>query len=206
MSIAAAAPEDSSAPAPIVDPFADVHKSLARPIEAGPVASKVVTFKVPVFRRPPKGRWCAINPDPKYQVRVGFLVFEKEEIFLLSPQIAEECQAEDVYREAILYTGVLRPNCAPFLLHVTSPKPGQKDNDYWTSLRAAADAGMKEWIRVVCDQDAGCYNYESAHISKWPVRWPEVPFGELIRRAFQTPGRYIDSMDHAVIKELHGES
>ena len=190
----------------IIDPFTNVHKMLARPIESGPVASKVVAFKVPVSHRPHKGRWCAIHSDPNYSIRASFLVFGRDEIFLLDPTIAPEFEGEDVYREATVYTGVLRPNCAPFLLHVTSPRPEARTNDYWTSMHAAAKAGMSQWMRVITDQDAGCYIYEVADLSRWPVRWPDVPFGELLRRGFKNPDRFIDSMDHAVVKELRGDS
>lgn len=190
----------------IVDPFTNVHKTLARPVESGPVGKTVVPFKVPVLRRPPKGRWCAIHPDPQYRMVVSLLVFDRDDVYLLHPNIASELEHEDVHRRAIVYTGVLRPNCAPFLWYVPVPQGGERDNDYWASARTAAEAGMQNWIRLISDTDAKCYHYEPADLHVWPAHWPDVSFGELLRRGFQHPGRFIDSVDHQIIRELHGQA
>jgi hypothetical protein len=203
---AKAAPADSGGSPQIVDPFADVHQTLARPIEAGPVGRKVVPFKVLVQRRPPKGRWCTIHPDPEYRMVVSLLVFDRDDVYLVHPSIASEVESQDVHRRAMIYTGILRPNCTPFLWYVPVPQAGERDNDYWASARTAAEAGMGQWIRLSSDMDAKCYHYEPADLHVWPVQWPNVAFGELLRRGFQHPGRFIDTMDHPVLRELYGQA
>lgn len=196
----------NGAPPQIIDPFENVHKTLARPLETGAVGKKVVPFKVPILRRPPKGRWCTIHPEPQYRIVASLLVFDRDDVYLLNPQIASELDTEDVHRRAIIYTGILRPNCSPFLWYVPVPQAGERDNDYWKSARTAAEAGMGQWIRLISDTDAKCYHFEPADLHLWPVQWPDVPFGELLRRGFQNPGRYIDSLDHPIICELHGKA
>lgn len=203
---AKAAPEDLVGSPPIIDPFADVHQTLARPIEAGPVGKKVVPFKVPVYRRPPKGRWCTIHPDPEYRLVVSLVTFDRDDVYLIHPSIAPEVESQDVHRRAMIFTGILRPNCAPFLWYVPVPQSGERDNDYWASARTAAEAGMGQWIRLISDTDAKCYHYEPAELHVWPVQWPNVAFGELLRRGFQHPGRFIDTMDHPVLRELYGQA
>jgi hypothetical protein len=60
-----------------------------------------------------------------------------------------------------------------------------------------------KWMRLVANMSMGAYDlYEASDLLPEP-EWPDLPFSEILRIAFKD--KYIDEMDHPVLKRLRGE-
>jgi hypothetical protein len=58
------------------------------------------------------------------------------------------------------------------------------------------------WVRVQSNMSLGAYEVTTSTLDK-PALWPDIPFRELLRIAFKD--KYIDALDHSVLKRLRGE-
>jgi hypothetical protein len=59
------------------------------------------------------------------------------------------------------------------------------------------------WVRVAANTSLAGYDVFKATAPLPPPAWPELSFEELLRIAFRD--RYIDTMDHIVLRRLRGE-
>ena len=57
---------------------------------------------------------------------------------------------------------------------------------------------------MVADLNLGAYEVYTASADLPAPEWPEMPFSELLRVAFKD--RYLDTLDHPVLKLLRGEA
>ncbi len=76
--------------------------------------------------------------------------------------------------------------------------------DEWSrSALEAADIARSGWVRVQSNMSLGAYEVFEATGDIPNPEWPETPFKDLLRVAFK--GRFIDSLDHPVLRKLRGE-
>ncbi len=68
----------------------------------------------------------------------------------------------------------------------------------WKQLEMA----MRTWVRLTPDSALGAYNVFYSDHAVEPV-WPELSMRGLLRIAFKD--RYIDTLDHPVLRQLRGE-
>jgi hypothetical protein len=75
--------------------------------------------------------------------------------------------------------------------------------DRWNqSARTAAERAKTSWIRLVSNLKLGYYEVFTAKGELEEPVWPELNLEQVVEIAFSD--RYIDSMDHPVIRELEG--
>jgi hypothetical protein len=83
------------------------------------------------------------------------------------------------------------------------PKDGERDNDAWSTARAAAKVALGRWVKLVWVGGA----YKTVDAQKGYAPEPDYnklpPFDELVRLAFGGHG-IIDSMNHSIMRELLG--
>jgi hypothetical protein len=62
---------------------------------------------------------------------------------------------------------------------------------------------MKKWIRMASNMTDGKYDVYEATGDIPDPEWPDMEFRDMLKIAFDD--RYIDSMDHPILKQLRGE-
>ena len=107
-------------------------------------------------------------------------------------------------RPATIVTCIYRDG-SPRLWVLKFPKEGEKDNEAWTSARAAARDGMKGWVRIVWVRRT--YKVKPAQPGYAPdPDWSKLPtFDQLITLAFGQHGIIRDT-NHPVYRDLIGEA
>jgi len=90
-----------------------------------------------------------------------------------------------------------------FLWQATLPALDGRPCDWHDSMLQAQELAIKEWVRVQSDMQAGSYAVFSATGNLPEPEWPELSLQQILRIAFKT--RFIDSMDHAVLRQLSGD-
>jgi hypothetical protein len=154
--------------------------------------------QVPV-KRPPKHQFFQVHSDPEF--RLETMVFDLEgEIYLLSPEVAG--MFPDLAKPVRLYLYVTR-NGAMGLWPVKLPVEEGKTNPWNESAAEGAEIAMSQWVRLTSNRDMGCYDIIVAEGLAVEPKWPEYSMAELVNKAFAQ--RYVNSLDHPLVKELSGE-
>jgi hypothetical protein len=184
-----------------LDPFDPERLRLTQNF-ADSISVKKALLSVPV-RKPSKEDWVRVHPNESYHVETGVIELKDDrEVYLVDPALWPELATEATFGPRALFTAINRQGVA-FLWPVRLPGPDGRDNQWNRSALEAATAAMKNWVRVVSNMSLGAYEiWESTGPIPDP-EWPEQSFRELLQIAFKD--KFIQTMDHPVLKKLRGE-
>ena len=155
---------------------------------------------VPV-RRPGPQDFVRVHPSAAYRHFMALLKIEddRDEIYAVDlnavPDLRNECYAANLFT-AITRTGVL------FLWPVRVPAADGRVNEWHVSQATAAEAAMRDWIRMKANMSLRAYEIFQAENKIPDPEWPKQSFAELLRIAFRD--RLINSIDHPAVKRLRG--
>jgi hypothetical protein len=186
------------------DPFNIDALRISQDFEQATGVRKLLTT-IPV-RKPHKQEWVRVHPDEAYRGTFGLISLKEEgEFYLVTPNLLRNLPGETI--PATIYTAINRQG-APFLwpARLPSPEDRSRTSRWYTSAIEAAELAMKRSVRVTANMSLGAYEIIVADnpIPENDPVWPDLPFAELLRIGFQTMGRFVDSFDHPVIKQLRG--
>jgi hypothetical protein len=126
---------------------------------------------------------------------------EERKTYMIAPNMRDVLMDEvKAYR---LYLTSTRQGVITFI-PVPLPDIDGRANQWHESLMRVCDLATREWVRMVADMGLGGYQTYTASGDIPEPEWPDKPMNELLRIAFQ--GRYIDSEDHAVVRQLYGRA
>jgi hypothetical protein len=181
------------------DPFDLASLRMDQSFADNPGVKKLLNT-VPV-RKPQPQDYNRVHPDPQYRAILGVIhLKEDREMYLITPVLANELPGE--YLAVQLYTAINRQGVV-FLWPVPLPRPDGKVSEWHRSAAEGAELAMKVWVRLKANMSLGAYEHWRAEITVEP-NWPELPYQELLRIAFKN--RYIDNLEHPVVKRLLGQS
>jgi hypothetical protein len=190
-------PDDPGKP----DPFDPASLRLPQDFAAASGVKKLLTT-VPV-RKPAKESFVQTHPDEGYRLTAAVLELKEErEIYLVPPALLEQLAGEPTVSPRLLVTTITRQGVLS-LWPLRLPGPDGRLDDWGRSALEAAEAAKKRWVRVAANMSAGCYDVFAASEALSPPEWPQTPFNELLRTAFKD--KFIDSLDHPVLRKLRGE-
>ena len=151
--------------------------------------------------KPQKQHFVRVNPDPAYRLSPVAIIELKDdrELYLVVSALAAELDGE--FTSVALFTGITRAG-TPFLWPVPLPGRDGKINPWHRSIMIAVEKAMTRWVRVTANMEAGCYDISEAAATISEPEWPDMPFEEMVRIAFQ--GRVVDRPDHPLILKLRG--
>ncbi|MBX9653620.1 hypothetical protein K2Y11_08390 [bacterium] len=183
------------------DPFNLDSLRLSQDFEAMVGGEKVLTTVH--VRKPGKEQWIRVHPDDKFRIDVLTLELKEEsEIYLVSADLMYLLGTESTLRPMTLYATITR-NGDVFLWPIACPGVDGKDNEWHRSAREAAHIGMKRWIRVTANRSLGAYETSITKATLPDPTWPTQTLQDLVRIAFRK--RFIDTVDHPVLRRLRGE-
>lgn len=181
-------------------PFDPSRLRLSQNFGASLGVKKVMTA-VPV-RRPDRQAFVRCHPDAAYRLSTALLeVKEDRESFLVEPSLWSELAGEIVPK--VLVTSVTRQGVL-FLWPIRLPGEDGKLDDWNRSAFDAADLAAKQWVRVSANMNLGAYEIFEATGTLPEPQWPALGFQEILRLGFKD--RFIDSLDHPVLRKLRGQS
>jgi hypothetical protein len=185
------------------DPF-DLDELRANPPTLVSTESQLLGVSV---RKPKKDEFVRVNSDPAYTVTASIIEHEggddRKADFYVPPRfraVAEQVAGAG-YRPVQVFTCITKHDVV-FLW--ACRLPDERENAWHTSGLAAASEAMTTWTRVQANMKAGRYEIRKAKTDFGDPAWPDVPFGALMRLAFDAE-HTITSEDHPVLQELRGE-
>jgi hypothetical protein len=187
-----------AAPESAIDPFDPASLRLSQDFTTEIGVKKVLT-RVPV-RRPYKQDFVRVHPDPRYALDTASIELKDDgEWYLVAPAYRAPLAAE--IKPVRLYTAITRQG-ALFLWPCRLVGPDGRSNPWFDTLLEAAELAKSRWVRVVADRNLGGYQAYAALDELSDPDWPAESLQQLLRVAFRD--RYIDSIDHPVLKRLQG--
>lgn len=157
---------------------------------------------VPV-RKPVKEWFVRTHPDEAYRIQTGVVELKEDrEMYLVDPGLWETLGVESTFSPRQLITTVNRQNVL-FLWPIRLPGSDGKIDDWNRSALEAAELATAGWVRVAANMNLGAYEIFEASASLPEPEWPTVPFKDILRIAFKD--KFIDTLDHPVLKKLRGE-
>jgi hypothetical protein len=156
---------------------------------------------VPV-RKPNKQEFIRVHPSEEYRVQVGLIELkEKErENYLVCPSI--RAHAEQNLVHAQLFTAVNRQGTV-FLWPCKMPKSEGRPLQWHLTALAAAEEATGSWVKIVANMNLGAYETFLAMGELGDPVWPTLNLQELINIAFHD--RFIDDINHSILRQLRGE-
>jgi hypothetical protein len=164
--------------------------------------SKRLLTMVPV-RRPSKEVFFRAHPDWEFRAMVLEIKDSGHDTYLVDRQLWEELAGETTVAAKLLIPAVTRQGTV-MLWPIRLPDESGRLDDWNRSAIEAMDIAKEKWIRLVPDRALGAYVPRVASNQDGEPKWPEESFEEIIKIAFKH--RTIDSLNHAVLRGLRGES
>ena len=198
---------NNSGPVLSDDPFANLASlRLAQDFSGGLGLVKPL-LRVPV-RKPGKEVFVRVHPGKDYQFPTYVIELKEDsETYLVAPPLWPELAGESTFGSRLLLTAMSRPGNIVFLWPIRmAAADGRLDEWSRSALEIATTCATGSWVRVVSNRALGAYEAHIAPASaSWgEPQWPVEKMEDLMRRAFKD--RFIQSLDHPVLKRLRGEA
>jgi hypothetical protein len=162
--------------------------------------TKLITT-VPV-KKPDPLCFVRVHPDPAMSL-VGALLLDRvdgRETFLVDPSLYAEVAT--VAKVKVLYTAITRQGVA-FLWPVGMAGNDGRTNAWNTSAQQAAETARTRWVRVNSNLALGAYDIYIPQANLPEPEWPDLTLEQFLELGFRD--RFIDAVDHPVLKQLRGE-
>jgi len=128
---------------------------------------------------------------------------EEGEIYVLDPTVRSELATESTVGTRVFFTAINRQNVL-FLWPIRLPGEDGRIDEWNRSAMEAATMATEGWVRVASNMSLGAYEVYQATADLPDPEWPELSFEQILQIAFKD--RMIESLDHAVLQRLRGES
>ena len=154
---------------------------------------------VPV-RKPNRQEFVRTHPDDAYHYSTGILELKEErESYLVDPDLCPELPGEIVPK--ILLTTISKQGVLT-IWPIRLPGEDGRMNPWHQSAMEAAQLAQSQWVRVAANMSLGGYETFIATGDLPEPEWPDKSMQEIMDIAFKD--RYINAIDHPVIRRLRG--
>ncbi len=125
--------------------------------------------------------------------------------YLLDTALYPEVIETKKLKLVTIYTGITYGSGEIFLSEIAQPDAEGKDNEYNRTRRLAYKAAETQWVKLQTNDSIGAYDTVLA-ISKLPdPEWPEEPENIIKAIEIAFKDRFIDDINHPVLKRVRGE-
>lgn len=184
----------------IEEPFADLaelrmSQEFAENLGVEKLLTKVTSGK------PDKQAYFQVHSDPTFRLDTAAIrLKDRGETYLVARPLWNELGPE--ITRVMLFTAITRQGLL-FVWPIQLPGPDGKHHEaHQVQLNTAMQA-MGTWMRLAWNEQTRGYDVFKAGSELSPPKWPKWSFQEILKAAFKD--RFIQSLDHPVLKELRGE-
>jgi len=155
-------------------------------------------------RKPVNNWFVRVHPLAAYRLETKVIELkDNNEMYLVAPSLWSSLGTESTFAARALYAAINRDG-VPFIWPVRLPSSEGKIDEWSRTAKEAAALAMKNWVRLAANMSSGNYVVTVASASLGEPTWPQESFKELLEIAFKA--KYIDTLDHPVLRKLRGEA
>jgi hypothetical protein len=163
---------------------------------------KKALLSVPA-RKPDKSWFVRVHPDPNYRLPTAVIELKEDrEIYLIAPALRAELATEATFKVKMLAAAINRQGVV-FLWECSMPRPDGRADEWSRTALEAVEMATKGWVRITANMSLGAYDVYQANAQLSDPDWPTATMAELLRISFKD--RYINTLDHPVLRKLRGE-
>jgi hypothetical protein len=183
------------------DPFANLERlRLSQDFAATSKVKPVLTSLA--VRKPNRSEFVRVRPGEMWRFQAGTMTQkDSRETFLIAPELFDAIPGE--VQSTMLLVTIARLSPIPFIWPCRLPGVDGRSNRWHESAIEAARLAESRWVRVVADMSAGSYVPHVAQGNLPEPAWPDDSMEDLLRLAFRD--RFIDDLNHPVLRQLRGE-
>jgi hypothetical protein len=176
-------------------------KDLYRPASAD-VGVKKRLLIVPVGK-PGRHDFVRTHPSPDYRTVAALIRFSDErDFYLVSGAVGADLEGEHFL--ATLHLTINRQGTVS-LWPVPLPGADGKHSTWHRSATMAAEQAQTKWVSLRSNMNLRAYDiFEAINKNIPEPEWPEESMEVIVQIAFRD--RYVDSLNHPVVKRLWGET
>lgn len=190
---------EPSAEAKSIDPFDPSALRLGASATVG-IGVKRVLNNVRCSK-PNKQEFVRVHTSQEYRLETAILRDEvQREDYLVAPALWPDLAGEIT---PVRIAAAITRHGNLFLWPAVLPPPDGRSNRWHDSMLEAQQHAITSWVRVQADMAVGEYSLFEATGNFPEPEWPDLTFQQILKLAFKT--RFVDSMDHAILKALRGE-
>jgi hypothetical protein len=197
----APAPTDPTVEIKTADPFDPASLRVGSDFAFG---LKKAVFTVSA-RKPDKAWWIRAHPDAAYRLQTAVIERRGErggaETHLVAPHLRDHLATEPTFRPMLLVTAINTQDVV-FIWEINLPRD-DRENKWAQTALAAVEVATKGWTRIAANMSAGHYDVWQASGNLAEPQWPQLTFREILKLAYKD--RYIDDLNHPVLRQLRGE-
>ena len=184
------------------DPFGDLESLRLSQNFVAQTGVKPLLASIPV-RKPNRHEFIRVRPGNEWRFNTGCLTdATTKEVYIVTASLVDELRGD--VKPTCLRTCISRDSKVPFLWPITLPGPDGRWNRWHESAAAAAELAETQWLKVAAVMSAGNYSTHVAPATISEPDWPaDLSLNDLLRLAFKE--RFIDNIDHLVLRRLRGE-
>lgn len=180
------------------DPFDPARLRLTESAQIG--VQKVQTLIT--CGKPNRQQFVRVHPAEEYRMQTALFTDEvNRESYLVAPELWDELAGE--IQPTFLFAAVTKTTNNVFLWPVRVPDTDGRRNNWHLSALRAAELAMTKWVRVQANMADGKYDVFEATGAIPDPEWPTMSFRDMLQLCFDD--RFIDSLDHPILKQLRGE-
>ena len=181
-----------------IDPFDPARLRLSETEQIG--VRKVQT--VISCGKPNRQQFVRVHPSEEYRMQTALFTDEvNREAYLVMPELWDDL-AGDI-QPNFLFAGITKTTNNVFLWPVRVPDSDGRRNNWHLSALRAAELATSKWVRVQANMADGKYDVFEATGCIPEPEWPDMSFRDMLKLCFDD--RFIDSMEHPILKQLRGE-
>ena len=170
---------------------------------------KRVVTSIPIKKPKPGVEFFRIRPEAEWKFPTYILDLSSssdgEGKFLLKKALYGEVIETKKLKLVTIYTGITYGSGEIFFSEIAQPDAEGKDNEYNRTRRLAYKAAETQWVKLQRNDSIGAYDTVLA-ISNLPEpEWPEEPEDMIKALEIAFKDRFIDDINHPVLKRLRGE-
>jgi hypothetical protein len=186
----------------LTDPF-DLDSLRAAP-DLDDIAVEKILTTVPV-KRPSKDQYFRIHSGSDFTLDTYVLEHERDmerTTYLVAPAL--RAQLADRVRKVRIFTAIdKRGNISLWAVKLPAADGSASARSWHQSALHAAEQAKTLWVKIQGNKAIGAYDVIVAKGDLGDPSWPDHSLQELIKVAFRD--RFIDSLDHSVVREINGE-
>jgi hypothetical protein len=188
-------------PASAPNPFDPESLRLSQDFNAGAGVRKAL-LSVPV-RKPDKSWFVRVHPAEAYRLQTCVIELKEDrETYLVSQRLWPDLATEATFKPKMFATAINRQHVV-FLWEVSLPRSDGRVDEWTRTALEALNRASTRWVRMAANMSLGAYDVFEATGALGEPEWPPYTLAELLAVAFK--GRFIDDLNHPVLRRLRGE-